>query len=200
MTVVQTESHQGAAGNARLTGMAGAALFVLLAFVGVTIFRVNSHLGWHFFLGMLVVPLVVLKSASTLYRFARYYSGDPDYVRKGAPRPLLRLAGPFVVVLTLAVLGTGIALGVRGPGSGGLAQAHKASFILWFAVMAVHVLGHLLETPGLAFADWTRRERGMVPGATARLALVIGAVVAGLLLAYVTRDWTHAWPETKRFG
>jgi hypothetical protein len=63
----------------------------------------------HVFIGLLLVPPVLLKTGSTLWRFARYYLGDPAFRRKGPPPVLLRLLGPFVILLTLAVLATGVA-------------------------------------------------------------------------------------------
>lgn len=183
-------------GNARLTGLAGAVLFVLLAVEGLTILRVNSHLSLHMFVGMVLVPVVVLKIASTGYRFARYYLGDADYAAKGAPQPVLRIAGPFVVALTVAVFATGIALGIAGPRHNELLQLHKASFVLWFVATAIHVLGHLLETPRLAAADWRRSARP-ANGRVARATLVIGALLLGLALAVATRHWSSGWVLTR---
>jgi hypothetical protein len=179
-------------GNARLTGITGAVLFVLLAAEGVTILGVRSRLNAHFFVGMLLVPVVALKIASTVYRFARYYTGDAAYVAKGAPPIVLRMVGPFVVVLTIAVLATGIALGVSGPHHHRLLQLHKASFILWFGATTIHVLGHLLETPRLAVADWARSSP-VAAGRTARVLIVVGSLILGLALAFATRSWTNAW-------
>src|SRR3974390_3075966 len=84
----------GVAGNARLTGFAGALIFLLLAVEGFTILHMGSQLALHIFVGMVLVPLALLKTVSTGYRFARYYLGDDAYERKGAPPLLLRLAGP----------------------------------------------------------------------------------------------------------
>ena len=67
----------GVAGNARLTGGVAAALLVLLAAEGATIPFIGQLLGPHIFIGMLLIPPVLLKLGSTGYRFARYYSGDP---------------------------------------------------------------------------------------------------------------------------
>ena len=102
----------------------------------------------HIFVGTVLVPVALLKTFSTGYRFVRYYAGNEAYVRKGAPPVILRLAGPLVIVLTVAVFATGIAAAVAGPGTW-LLEAHKASFILWFVVTTVHVLGHILETAAL---------------------------------------------------
>jgi hypothetical protein len=190
---MQTETEtSNPTGNARLTGIAGAVLFILLAAEGVTILRVQSHLTAHIFIGMVLVPVVVLKIVSTAYRFTRYYTGAADYVTKGAPAPVLRVAGPFVVVLTIAVFATGIALGIAGPRNHELAQLHKASFILWFVAMTIHVLGHLLETPRLAFADWAR-SAPVATGRTARTLLIVGALVVGVALAFATRHWSGEW-------
>jgi hypothetical protein len=185
-------------GNARLTGLAGAVLFVLLAAEGYTILGVQSHLTAHIFIGMVLVPIATLKIVSTAYRFARYYTGDANYVAKGAPPSVLRVIGPFVVILTVAVLATGIALGVAGRGHHALLQLHKASFILWFAAMTIHVLGHALETPRLAIADWARSATP-APGRLARFALVVGALAIGVALAFATRNWANAWHDF-RFG
>jgi len=104
--------------NARLTALTGAALLVLLAVEGVTLLSLRAMLSWHIFVGVLVIPVVALKLGSTGYRFFRYYTRRPDYVRAGPPHPLLRLLGPVVVLTTVALLATGIALIVVGPGGG----------------------------------------------------------------------------------
>ena len=62
----------GVEGNERLTGLAGAALFVILAAEGLTLLQMHQLISWHVFLGMLLVPLVLLKTASTMYRFGHY--------------------------------------------------------------------------------------------------------------------------------
>jgi hypothetical protein len=67
---------------------------------------------------MLLIPPVLLKLGSTGYRFARYYSGSAPYVRKGPPHIALRVLAPGVVLTTLALFGTGVALLVGGPHDG----------------------------------------------------------------------------------
>jgi hypothetical protein len=99
----------GAEGNERLTGLTGAVLLIGFAAEGVTILALHRLLTLHFFLGMLLIGPVALKVGSTCYRFARYYTGATAYVRKGPPAPLMRLLGPFVILTSLAVLGSGVA-------------------------------------------------------------------------------------------
>ena len=182
----------GVEGNARLTGVAGALIFVVLAIEGVTILRVQRLLTAHVFIGMMLVPLIVLKIATTGYRFARYYRGTPTYTAKGPPPLVLRFAGPVVVVATIAVFATGIAALTVGPKTRWLLEAHKASFIVWFGVTTVHVLGHILETPALAAADW-RRQRERLGGTAARRALIIGALTLGVALALLSLTWIGPW-------
>ena len=160
--------RDGVAGNARLTGGVAAALLVLLAAEGATIPFIGPLLGPHIFIGMLLIPPVLLKLGSTGYRFARYYAGT-RLRRKGPPPLALRLLAPGVVLTTLALFGTGVALLFAGPPSNTLLFAHKLSFIAWVALMTLHVLGHLLELPALALPDWRRqRAPGGAPGGRRR--------------------------------
>jgi hypothetical protein len=181
---------QGVAGNARLTGMAGAVIFVLLAIEGVTIPGVGEHLTLHVFVGMMLIPLILLKTASTGYRIWRYYRGNGAYVRKGPPHLLLRLLGPLVVVLSLAVVATGIVAIESGRGTRWL-PIHKATFIVWFVVMTVHVLAHFIETTHLAVADVAGKER--IAGGAKRVILVFAALLLGIVLAIGTRGLLHNW-------
>jgi hypothetical protein len=184
----------GVDGNSRLTGSLAAILLVLLALEGVTILRVGSLLTPHVFIGVLLIPPVLVKVATTSWRFVKYYTGDPDYRRKGPPTTILRLLGPLVVVLTLVVLASGVAL-VLLPGSmrSQLLVIHQASFVLWFAVMAIHVLGHLVETAKLAPLDWFRRTRRQVNGASVRQWVLASSLTAGLIAAVVILPYASGW-------
>jgi hypothetical protein len=185
----------GVAGNARLTGAVAVALLVLLAAEGVTIPFIGQLLGPHIFIGLLLIPPVALKMASTGYRFTRYYSGDEPYVRKGPPPALLRVLAPGVVLTTLAVFGTGVALLFAGPPSNTLIFAHKLSFIAWVALMALHVLGHVLELPRLASADWRRSgpREARLAGAGMRAGLLAAAIVAGVALGFLALSVGKSW-------
>ena len=191
----ETRVGGGVAGNARLTGALAAALLVLLAAEGVTIPFIGSLLGPHIFIGMLLIPPVALKVASTGYRFARYYTGSAPYVRKGPPHAILRFLAPGVVLTTLALFGTGVALLIAGPPGNTLIFAHKVSFIAWVTLMTAHVLGHLLEVPALALPDWMRGAAGRarLAGGGLRVIAVSSTVLGGAILAALTLSLARPW-------
>jgi hypothetical protein len=184
----------GAEGNERLTAMTGALLLVLFAAEGVTILSIHRLLTLHFFLGMLLVGPVVLKICSTLYRFARYYTGAGPYVAKGPPAPLLRLLGPLVIATSTAVIGTGVALAFTGPHRGLWLLAHKASFVLWFGVMAIHVLAYAPKLPRLLVSgQFHGRARAALAGRAARWLLLTASVAGGLVIAVLTMHLASKW-------
>jgi len=187
-------AEEGVEQNSRITASTAVVLFVLLAAEGLTIVGIGPLLKEHVFIGMLLVPPVLLKIGSTFYRFLRYYLGSPAYRRKGAPPAILRLLGPFVVATTLAVLGSGVALLFVGRSlSRQMLLLHKASFVLWFVAMTIHVLGHMLDTARVAPRDWMRRTRNDVRGASLRQWLVVGSVAVGIPLGMLLVGQTGAW-------
>jgi hypothetical protein len=199
-------SGGGVEGNARLTGGAGAALFVILAVEGVTILQIKQLISVHVFVGMLLVPLVLLKTATTSYRAGHYYRGDPSYRRKGPPLPILRFTGPLVVLSSLALLGTGIALIALGRNVGHqYLWLHQATFFVWAALMVVHVLGHLRETATLTAADWQERNwsgaaEHRLAGARARLSLLVVTLAVGTVLGIASLAWIGTWHHIGHFG
>ena len=184
----------GPDGNARVTGLTAALLLVLLAVEGATLLQVHAWITPHVVIGMVLVPFVLLKMGSTIWRMANYYRGPGPYRDRGAPPILLRLLGPVVVLLTLLVFASGIAL-LLVPHSlrDSVFFVHKASFVLWFGAMTIHVLGHVLETSRLAPADLVARTRRQVRGAGARLWAQAGCLVVGVLLAALMAPTIGPW-------
>ncbi|HET9161836.1 MAG TPA: hypothetical protein VFN89_00125 [Solirubrobacterales bacterium] len=181
--------EDGVAGNGRLTAALGALLLVLLAAEGATIPLIGQLREEHILIGMLLLGPVAAKLASTGYRFARYYLRSPAYVSKGPPQIALRLLAPGVVFTTVALFGTGVALLIVGR-NGELDFLHKASFIAWFALMTIHVLGHILELPGPAFADW-RGPR--LSGTGLRFAALAAALAVGAGLVVLSFSAAGSW-------
>ena len=207
----------GVAGNERLTAMTGAVLLVLLLVEGFTILRIGRLLTLHFFVGMLLLGPVTLKAGSTIYRFVRYYSGHPAYRRKGPPAPLLRMLGPILMLLTACVFGTGVLLAFVGAGPNGrLLFLHKATFILWFCVMAVHVLAYVSRLPGLIGAEirgagdpdddgyarggrHASRAVAVLGGRGVRLGLLLASLLLGLVIALLTVHLAGNWESFRKF-
>ena len=197
---------QGAGGTQGGTGRFFMGLFMMV--VGGYLFFNNIQvslgvgLGYQYFSawgigitsGMVLVPFVLLKVATTGWRMIQYCAGPGPYRDRGAPPLLLRLLGPVVVLLTLLVFASGIALllvphSVRDM----VLFVHKASFVLWFGAMTIHVLGHVLETSRLAPADLVARTRRQVRGAGVRLWAQAGCLVVGVLLAVLTVPTVGPW-------
>jgi hypothetical protein len=189
----------GTDGNERLTAAAGVLLLVLLAVLGVTIVRIGQLLWPHLFLGMLLIGPVLLKLASTGYRFARYYTANRAYRRKGPPATPMRLLAPLVVLSTVVVFGSGVVLLLAGPSSRStLFPIHKFSFFAWLALTGVHVLGHLADLPAPLRADYGAEEglaglSGRLPGRDGRVLSLAGMLVAGLVLAVLVIPEFGPW-------
>ncbi len=189
----------GTTGNQLLTTVTGAVLIALLAVIGVTIIRIRPLLWEHLFVGMLLIGPVALKLSSTGYRFVRYYTGDQSYRRKGPPPQGLRLIAPIVVLSTVVVLASGVALLFVGPQSRGtLLPIHKVGFFIWLAFMALHVLAHLPSIPSALRADSGRPDEWSsdVTGRSGRRLALAGALTAGLVLAVLVipqfGPWLHS--------
>lgn len=169
----------GSAGNEQLTAVVATVLLVLLAVEGATLLQLRSLLTVHAFVGMLLIPVVALKLGSAGWRALRYYRGGEEYVRHGPPQVALRvLVAPLIVLSTIVLFATGVALLVLDQTEGTLVGLHKASFIVWVGATTVHVLAHALKLPAAL--------RARIPGVTARLAIVSGVLVLGAALATAT--------------
>lgn len=193
-----------AEGNERLTAMTGALLLVLFAIEGFTILAIRQMLTLHFFFGMLLIGPATLKACSTMYRFGRFYLGAPDYRRKGPPAPLLRLLGPFVILTTFGVIGTGVMLEFTGRNPGPWLTLHKGMFVLWFGVMTIHVLAYAWRLPRILGGGQAggphRRAAAALAGRGARWMLLTASVLTGLLLAVLTYHQAGTWLGTHMIG
>jgi hypothetical protein len=189
-------SEGGTLGNERLTALAGALLLLPLAIIGVTLLRLHTLLWTHLFVGVLLIPPVALKLASTGYRFMRYYTHNATYRERGAPPATLRVLGPGLVITTVVVFVSGVLLLYVGPSSRStLLPIHKVSFILWAMFFAVHVLAHLLELPGALRGDYAPASVAgpRLRGRDGRALALVGALVAGVVLAILVIPEFTAW-------
>jgi len=185
---------RGPEANARITALTGLVLLVLLAAEAVTILSINRFVFWHLAIGLVLVPVVALKLASTGWRFLRYYLGSDAYRRAGPPHPVLRALGPVLYLSTVALFASGIVLFLAGPGAPpALYWAHKASFVIWAAAIAIHVGSHVVRAIRFARRDATWRRRGHLPHARVRQGLVVLSVALGFVLLLASRSFAAAW-------
>ncbi len=188
------KSTGGTEGNERLTSIAGALIFVLLAAEGVTILSVRSLFTAHAFIGVMLIGPLSVKLGSTGYRFFRYYTGSEPYRWKGPPQPVLRILAPVLAASTLAVIGTGVALLVAGPNAGrSLIGLHKASFIIWFGVASVHIVYYMWRVPGVVLRDWSGAARLQAAGASLRLAIAGAGLALGVVAAVAFLPAMSTW-------
>jgi hypothetical protein len=182
----------GSDGNARLTAAAAVVLTVLLLAEGLTLLLgVRQLLVPHILIGLLLIPPILLKLASTGWRMAAYYRRAEEYVRRGPPDALLRfLVGPLLVASTVVLFASGIAAAWSGR-RGLLLGLHKASFVVWGVAFGIHFLAHVLKLPRLVAFDWWRPDA--LGGRRLRQYLLAGALVAGLVVALAAFPLAHHW-------
>jgi hypothetical protein len=201
-----TPTTGGPAGNARLTAWIGLALLTLFLVECATLISMSTLIAVHIFLGAFLLPVVLLKTATTGWRMLRYYTHKAEYVESGPPPLLLRFLGPLVVVGALSVVGTGISLVALGQsahnnlfsllGFGVSAiTLHQAAFVLWLSTTGLHVLGRFV--PALQLSRLMPAPTAVprsVPGARSRLALVglttATAIATGAVVLSFAGSWT----------
>jgi len=131
----------GSAANEQLTAVAAMLLLALLAVEGATLLNVRSLLTVHAFLGILLIPVIAMKLASTSWRMLRYYRGVEEYVLRGPPHIVLRMiVAPILIGSTITLFGTGVWLLAVDQTEGTLVGLHKASFVVWAGAFGLHLL------------------------------------------------------------
>lgn len=198
--VRSAEGLGGVVGNERLTALAGVLLLALLAVEVVTSIRLRTLLSAHVVVGMVLFGPLAVKLASTGYRFVRYYTRSPAYVRRGSPHLALRVLGPLLVATTLVVVGSGIGLMVTGPDHAGpLLPLHGFSVLIFLPLIAIHLVAHIMATRQLVADDLSTVSAAEVPGGGIRVGVNLGALLLGalgaILLLPTTTPWI-AWSQT----
>ena len=186
----------GPEGNEQLTTITGVILIVLLAVIGFTIPQLSQYIWLHLFVGLLLLGPVLLKMASTGYRFVRYYTRDAEYMRKGPPEIALRLIAPMVVISTIGVFATGIGLIIVGPTyRNPMLLLHKLTFIVWVVFTSLHILGHLPAVGRTLGVGGRERAQltGATPGGAGRWLALTGALVGGAVLAVALIPQFEIW-------
>ncbi len=174
--------------------MTGAVLLVLFVAECLTLLQLGRLLTLHVFLGMLLLGPASLKTGSTLWRFTRYYTGSAAYVRRGPPAPVQRVTGPFVILTTAAVLGSGIMLAVQGNGpvAWNWIQLHRLSFLAWSFFMLIHLGSYVPKLPRM-LSGHVDDARHLLAARPTRWLLLCGSLAAGLGLALATYHLAAPW-------
>lgn len=173
----------GSRGNEILTSVNAVILLVLIAVQLVTIVSLNSMIRVHLFVGVVLLGPIILKLATTGYRFVRYYSGAREYREKGPPPTLMRMIAPIFVVATIVLFATGVVMLADGSGEGAARGIHVASFVVWVGCLAVHVLFNSREVLRHLRSEWLTRARARIAGAELRAVLVLSSILGGVLVA-----------------
>src|SRR5438477_11416130 len=79
------EKHRGVIGNERLTALVSLVLLVLIIVELITSAFLRIWLPAHTVAGVLLTGPLLVKMGSTGWRFLRYYTRAPAYVRRGPP-------------------------------------------------------------------------------------------------------------------
>src|SRR5260221_1923485 len=183
----------GTEGNEILTSAIAAILPVLLVAEGITIIFIGGLLSVHMFIGLVLVPPLLLKLSSTGYRFASYYLGARPYREKGPPALPLRLMAPVLVVTTIGIFVTGIWVLLMGHKSDQMLFLHKVFFFTWSALFVVHFLYYAPHVLRSLRTDWSSIRRRAVPGSGLRGMLVAASLGAGLALSLSLLSTIGAW-------
>lgn len=188
------EKHMGVVGNERMTALASAVLLVLILAELVTLANLHALLSPHIVVGVLLVGPLGVKLGSVGSRFVRYYTGSPVFVRKGPPRLALRVLAPLLVVTTLVVIGSGMALLVYGPTAvGPLRAVHFVSTVIWLPMIAVHLFAYIRQVLPLIVDDWRKPFAEQVRGGGLRLGVILGALLAGTIAAILALPLAGPW-------
>jgi hypothetical protein len=183
----------GAEGNEVLTSTTAVVLIGLLIAEGVTVVHMRGLVSAHMFIGLVLVPPVLLKLASTGYRFLRYYTRAGAYRAKGPPWLPLRLLAPVLVVSTIALFASGVALLLSGHKSAWLLTLHQMSFVVWVVVFGLHFVAYLPRSVRSVLGGWRATRREAMPGAGWRGMLLAAAVGGGAALALAFLPTIAAW-------
>lgn len=195
-TLMNTKQHPSVAGNERIIALTGTVLLLLILLELVITVKLRALLSIHIFVGVLLTFPLFVKIGSTGYRFLSYYTGIPAFVRKGPPRPVMRLLAPFLLIASLGLMSSGILLTLLGPGhplSVWVLRLHALSVICWLPLLAIHVGAYIWRLPRQISADWRKHAHRFVPGRGWRYGINSMALLAGVGAALLLLPYTASW-------
>jgi hypothetical protein len=182
-------------GNERLTAAVGIILVALtLVELGTLVLGLQTFLHWHVFVGLVLLPPIAVKLASTGWRFMRYYTRNDAYRERGAPQLFMRLLAPLLVVLTVLLFGSGVVMGfVHGQPLRVARRIHGPAAFLWTVTLGIHVLVYAPRALRAAAGELNARTRRRAANVRLRAYAVALAVVTGLIVGVATLPVQHDW-------
>jgi len=188
------------AGNERLTAAVGLLVLAPIAVeVATILLGVHTFMSVHVFVGLALIPPVLLKLASTGWRFVRYYTRSRGYVVQGPPQIAMRLLAPLFVAATVVLFGSGVAMGiVHGHALEIARRLHGPASVIWLGLLGVHVVVYLGRALRSTAEDAVPAKRKPARGATARAYALAAVVIAGLVAGAATVPAQHRWVNLQR--
>lgn len=208
------------AANSRLTALLGVVLLLMLIvqvasalFFALLSFNVSLPPGpifdtvrpVHFFVGLLLLPVVALKLVSTGWKFAMYYLKRPAYKRAGAPSLAGRLVGPLMAASITVLFFSGIEMwSFRNQFIAYWTQIHVLAAIAFVTALMAHLVLNGRRAHREAAEDLAPKGgEDLVPGRLTRRGVVAGGIVAGLVLAVSGANWPSpmlSWLYDRKVG
>jgi hypothetical protein len=182
-------------GNERLTAAVGVLVLVpILVELATVVLGVHTFMSLHVFVGLALIPPVLLKLGSTSWRFARYYTRSRAYVAHGPPQLAMRLLAPLLVAATVALFSSGVAMGILHGNALQIARRlHGPASVVWLVLIGVHVLVYLKRALTSSREDVRSTTRREVQGATWRSYTLAAALIFGLVAGAATIPAQHRW-------
>jgi hypothetical protein len=163
------------------------------------VFGVHTFMSLHVFVGLALIPLVLLKLGSTGWRFARYYTRSRPYVAQGPPQLAMRLLAPLLVAATVVLFSSGVAMGIlHGHALQIARRLHGPASVVWLVLIGVHVLVYLRHALTVSSGDLRSVTRPGVRGATWRSYALAAALILGLVAGAATIPSQHRWVDLSR--
>ena len=186
-------------GNERLTAAVGLLLLApILVEVATILLGVHTFMSVHVFVGLALIPPVLLKLGSTTWRFARYYTRSRPYVALGPPQLAMRLLAPLFVAATIVLFGSGVAMGlVHGQALDWARRLHGPASVVWLALLGLHVLVYFTRAVRRTAEDAVPEQRSRARSAGVRGLALAAAIVSGVVIAAAAVPAQHHWIDIR---
>lgn len=173
-------------------------LVPILLELATIVLGVHAFMSLHVFVGLLLIPLVLLKLGSTGWRFARYYTRSRAYVAHGPPQLAMRSLAPLLVLATVILFGSGVAMGIlHGHALQIARRLHGPTSVIWLVLIGIHVLVYLKRALAGSLEELGSATRREVRGASRRGYTLAAALIVGLAAGVATVPAQHRWVDLR---